>query len=150
MGFAQAAATRSTCDRAHVGSILVKDRQIIATGYNGAVSGTPHCDDVGHLIVGGHCLRSVHSECNSVISAARRGIAVEGATCYTTHLPCWPCYKALAQAGVEKAIFIEMKLNGFSSDVYTAMLASPMALFNTEGKPFSSITKIHEGQVIAA
>lgn len=64
-------AQRSTCDRALVGSVLVKDDRMIATGYNGSVSGQPHCDDVGHLMVDGHCVRTIHSEMNALIQCAK-------------------------------------------------------------------------------
>lgn len=66
-------AQRSTCDRALVGSVLVKDKRILSTGYNGSVSGQPHCDDVGHQLVDGHCVRTIHSEMNSLISCAKMG-----------------------------------------------------------------------------
>ena len=67
-------AQRSTCDRALVGSVLVNDKRILSTGYNGSVSGQDHCDDVGHQLVDGHCVRTIHSEMNSLISCAKTGL----------------------------------------------------------------------------
>jgi dCMP deaminase len=81
-------AQRSTCDRAHVGCALVRDRRILTTGYNGAPAGLPHCDDVGHLLVDGHCVRTLHAEQNALIQAALHGVSTEGATAYVTHQPC--------------------------------------------------------------
>lgn len=103
--FARHAATRATCDRAHVGTILVMDRQILATGYNGSIRGLAHCDDVGHLMDGGHCVRTVHAEANAIASAARRGVCVDGATAYVTHYPCLNCFKLLANAGIVRIVY---------------------------------------------
>lgn len=98
--------TRSTCTRRHVGAILVKDHRIIASGYNGAVSGTPHCTEVGDYIVDGHCIRAVHAEQNALMQAASMGIPVEGSTLYVTDAPCVFCTKLLLQAGIKKINFM--------------------------------------------
>ena len=95
-------AQRSTCDRALVGSVLVKKNPIIGTGYNGSVTGQPHCDDVGHQLVDGHCVRTIHSEMNSLIQCARNGVSTDDTEIYVTHFPCYNCAKALVQAGVKK------------------------------------------------
>ena len=105
MSIARVAATRATCDRAHVGCVLAKGNQILATGYNGSLPGAPHCDDVGHLMVDEHCLRTVHAEANTVAQAARFGTAIDGATAFVTHYPCLHCIKLLAAAGVTTIIF---------------------------------------------
>ncbi|MCK8617816.1 cytidine/deoxycytidylate deaminase family protein [Fructobacillus sp. M158] len=98
--------TRSTCTRRHVGAILVKDHRIIASGYNGAVSGTPHCTEVGDYIVDGHCIRAVHAEQNALMQAASMGIPVEGSSLYVTDVPCVFCTKLLLQAGIQKIHFM--------------------------------------------
>lgn len=105
---AQAAilSTRSTCTRRHVGAILVKEHRIIASGYNGAVSGTPHCTEVGDYVVDGHCIRAVHAEQNALMQAASMGIAVEGSEVYVTDVPCVQCTKLLLQAGIKKINFM--------------------------------------------
>ncbi|GFZ26888.1 deoxycytidylate deaminase [Lactobacillus corticis] len=95
-------AQRSTCNRALVGNVLVKNNRIIGTGYNGSVSGQPHCDDVGHLMVDGHCVRTIHSEMNSLIQCAKNGVSTSDTEIYVTHFPCFNCTKALIQAGVKK------------------------------------------------
>jgi len=72
MAIARQVATRSTCDRKHVGAVVVKDRMILTTGYNGSIRGLPHCDDVGHLMEDGHCVRTTHAEANALVQAARK------------------------------------------------------------------------------
>jgi dCMP deaminase len=105
MDIAFAVATRSTCDRAHVGAVMVRDRRILTTGYNGAPAGLPHCDDVGHLMVDGHCVRTLHAEQNAIIQAALHGISIGGATAYVTHQPCLTCAKMLINAGVTRVVY---------------------------------------------
>lgn len=107
MMMAQLVASRSTCPRAYVGAIIVKDGQVISTGYNGAPSDLHHCTDVGHLLVDGHCVRTVHAEINAVIQAALHGTSTDGATCYVTHAPCIHCAKALINAGIQKVFYLE-------------------------------------------
>ena len=98
-------AQRSTCDRAHVGAVLVRDRRILTTGYNGAPAGLPHCDEVGHLMVDGHCVRTLHAEQNALIQAALHGVGTEGATAYVTHQPCLTCAKMLINAGTRRVVY---------------------------------------------
>lgn len=100
-----AVAERATCDRKHVGCVLVFQKRIIATGYNGSVPGLPHCDDVGHDMVNGHCVRTVHAEVNAIAQASRAGIRTDGATAYVNTYPCWPCFKILALAGIERIVY---------------------------------------------
>jgi len=106
MTIAVAASLRSTCDRAHVGAVLARDGQIISTGYNGSVSGGAHCDDVGHFIVDGHCIRTVHAEMNAILQAAVHGTSTKGCTIYITHFPCVNCCKMLANSGVTEIVFL--------------------------------------------
>lgn len=107
MGIARQVATRSTCSRKHVGAVLERDRIILATGYNGSLRGLDHCDDVGHLMEEGHCVRTVHAEANALVQAARNGARVEGASIYVTASPCFSCFKLIANAGVTKIVFGE-------------------------------------------
>lgn len=99
-------AQRSTCNRALVGNVLVKDNRIIATGYNGSPYGQAHCDDVGHQLVDGHCVRTIHSEINSLLQCASNGISTQNSEIYVTHYPCYYCSKALVQAGVRKVNYV--------------------------------------------
>ena len=103
--FARVASTRATCDRLKVGAVIVVDRQIVSTGYNGSVRGMPHCDEVGHDMVNDHCVRTIHAEMNAIAQAARRGIAVEGSSIYVTANPCWLCFRVLVNAGITSFVF---------------------------------------------
>lgn len=107
MQVAQIVATRATCPRKSVGCVLVRDRMIISTGYNGAIRGMPHCADVGCMMENDHCVAVIHAELNSIIQAARNGVVIEGADCYVTASPCWNCFKALANAGVKRIVYGE-------------------------------------------
>ncbi|MBU5668680.1 CMP deaminase [Peptoniphilus sp. MSJ-1] len=101
-------ATRSTCDRAFVGCVLVnKDNRIVSTGYNGSVSGNPHCSEVGHTMRDGHCIATIHAEMNALLYCAKEGISVKGAKAYVTHFPCLNCTKALIQAGISEIFYRE-------------------------------------------
>jgi dCMP deaminase len=104
---AQDVAERSTCDRAQVGAVMVKDKRILTTGFNGSPSGLHHCDEVGHLIVDDHCVRTIHAETNAIIQAALHGVSTNGATCYVTHFPCINCTKSLINAGVARIVYID-------------------------------------------
>lgn len=106
MKIAEDVAVRSTCDRAKVGAVMVKDKHIISTGYNGSPAGLEHCDDVGHLMVDGHCVRTVHAEVNAIIQAAVFGLATKDAVCYVTHFPCLNCTKMLINARISKLIYL--------------------------------------------
>jgi dCMP deaminase len=105
MKIAYAVSERSTCDRALVGCVLVLDKRILTTGFNGSPAGGEHCDEVGHLMVDGHCVRTIHAETNAIIQAALHGVSTRGSTCYVTHLPCINCTKALINAGITRIVF---------------------------------------------
>lgn len=105
---AETAAERGTCPRRKVGAVIVRDKQILSTGYNGSVRGLPHCTDVGCLIIeeGGGCQRVVHAEINSILQAANHGVCISGATIYTTMSPCWDCFKAIVNGGINRIVYL--------------------------------------------
>lgn len=107
MNIARAVATRSTCARKHVGAVVVRDKVILSTGYNGSVRGLPHCDEVGHMIEDGHCVRTIHAEANAIIQAASHGTRIEGASIYVTASPCWNCFKMIANAQLRRIVYGE-------------------------------------------
>ncbi len=107
MNIARQAATRSTCGRKHVGAVIVRDKTILSTGYNGSIRGMPHCDDVGHRMVGGHCVATVHAEANAIIQAAKNGVRIAGAEILTTASPCWDCFKLVVNAGIRTVYYGE-------------------------------------------
>lgn len=104
---AMQAATRSTCDRKHIGAVIVRDKTILSTGYNGSVRGMPHCDDVGHMMENDHCIATVHAEANAIIQAAKNGVALSGADIYVTASPCWNCFKLIANSGIKRILYLE-------------------------------------------
>jgi dCMP deaminase len=96
MSMALLISSRSSCDRLHVGCVLVKDTHVISVGYNGFLAGLPHESKV----VGGHEQATVHAEQNAIADCAKRGISTIGATAYITHYPCINCFKILISAGI--------------------------------------------------
>jgi len=113
MSVVDAISMRGTCDRGRPGAVLVRDNQILATGYAGSPAGLPHCHEVGHLIhkvvyedgtVREHCRRTTHAEMNAIIQAARNGVSTLDSTLYTTMEPCMDCAKALINAGIKKVV----------------------------------------------
>ncbi|MEE9217901.1 MAG: cytidine/deoxycytidylate deaminase family protein [Acidobacteriota bacterium] len=107
MNIARQAATRSTCDRKQVGAVVVRDRTILSTGYNGSIRGMPHCDEVGHMMENGHCVATIHAEANAVLQAAKNGVMIDGAEIYTTASPCWNCFKMIANCGIRRIYYGE-------------------------------------------
>jgi len=114
MNIAREVATRATCDRKHVGAVIVRDKVILSTGYNGSIRGTAHCDDVGHMMEFDPnrgmdaCVRTVHAEANAIVQAAKTGAMIDGGTIYTTASPCWPCFKLIANSGLKRIVFGEL------------------------------------------
>ncbi len=107
-------AERSTCLRAKVGAIIVRDRSILATGYNGSPAGLPHCTDIGCLIyesrtpdgdIEQNCYRTIHAEINAITQAAKNGSAISDADVYVTHTPCIHCMKVLINTGVRTVYY---------------------------------------------
>ena len=108
MEIASIVSQRSTCQRAQVGAIIVKDNRIISTGYGGAPSGMPHCLDEGCLMGNNEgCIRTIHAEVNTIAFAARSGISVKGATMYVTLSPCYNCSKLIINSGIKRVIYKE-------------------------------------------
>ena len=105
MNIAQEVATRSTCDRKHVGAVIVRGKTILSTGYNGSVRGMHHCDEVGHEMENGHCVRTIHAEANAVVQAARNGVRIDKAEIYVTASPCYDCFKMIANAGISSIYY---------------------------------------------
>lgn len=108
INIADVVATRATCDRAHIGAVLVKDKYIISTGYNGAPHGLAHCDEAGHEMENGHCVRTTHAEQNAIIQAAVHGSRTAGSTLYSTHSPCKICAKIILNAGILRVVCKEL------------------------------------------
>jgi dCMP deaminase len=97
-------ALRSTCTRLAVGATIVRDKRIIAGGYNGSIAGGVHCIDEGCYVIDNHCVRTIHAEMNAILQCAKFGVATEGAEIYVTHFPCLQCTKSIIQSGI-KAVY---------------------------------------------
>ena len=113
MEVADAISKRATCDRGRSGCVIAKDKQILVTGYVGSPQGLPHCDDVGHELkkvihedgrVSTHCVRTVHAEQNAICQAAKRGIAIDGATLYCRMTPCRTCAMLIINCGIKRVV----------------------------------------------
>ncbi len=135
--------TRSTCTRRKVGAILVRNKRVLSTGYNGAPTGVSHCLDIGCLrdkmgIPSGQrheLCRGLHAEQNAIIQAATHGISVDGADLYCTNLPCIICTKMIINAGIKKVYY----LAGYADDLSLDMLTEAgVELVNLENAPPST------------
>lgn len=133
MVIADAVSLRASCDRARVGTVIVSaDRRILSTGYNGAPSGLPSCDEVGHDLVeiNGRpsCVRVIHSEKNAVITAARHGVRLDGSTLYTTASTCRDCFMAALQVGIKRIVYGTEYVGGKSFDLMKACVNNGIEL----------------------
>lgn len=105
MALVRVLGTRSSCNRLHAGAILVKDKRIISSGYNGAAPGMPTCDEVGHLMEEGHCVRTIHGEHNAILQAAAMGgVSTKGSIMYSKYNPCIHCAKYVIAAGIVRVV----------------------------------------------
>ena len=107
MNIANEVATRSTCDRKYVGAVIVREKTILSTGYNGSIKGLPHCDEAGHEMVDGHCIRTTHAEANAIVQAAKNGVEINQSEIYVTASPCYNCFKLIANAGIKTIYYGE-------------------------------------------
>ncbi|GAB4469516.1 MAG: dCMP deaminase family protein [Armatimonadaceae bacterium] len=119
MQIARDVATRATCLRRHVGAVVVRDKRILSTGYNGSPPGQPHCSEVGCLLEDGKCIRTLHAEQNALIQAALHGVSTQGATMYCTCRPCHVCARMIVGAGIERLVFSGPMPEGWANEVLT-------------------------------
>lgn len=113
MEIAHTVSKRATCDRGRAGCVIVKDRQILVTGYVGSPRGLPHCDDVGHMMkkvvhedghISQHCVRTIHAEQNAISQAARKGISLSDSTIYVRMTPCRTCAMMIINVGIKRVV----------------------------------------------
>ncbi len=125
MSIARLVAGRSTCLRRKVGAILVLDRRILATGYNGAPAGLPHCGETGCVrerlgVASGErheLCRGIHAEQNAIIQSANYGTGIDGSTIYTTHRPCSVCAKMIINAGIVRVVTFDSYPDELAADM---------------------------------
>lgn len=113
--------TRSTCPRKSVGAVIVRDKNILSSGYNGSIRGLEHCTDVGCMMENGHCVRTIHAEANAIVQASKHGVRLDGASIYVTASPCFNCFKLIANTGITKIYYLEFyrdeRINRFASEM---------------------------------
>lgn len=138
---ANAAAKRATCDRGRSGCVIVKDKQVLVTGYVGSPMGLPHCDEVGHQFkqtmhedgsVTNHCVRTVHAEQNAICQAAKRGIALEGATLYCRMTPCRVCAMLIINCGIKRVVCEKKYHAGLESEEMFKQASIELVFFEEE------------------
>ncbi|HNQ60244.1 MAG TPA: cytidine/deoxycytidylate deaminase family protein [Bacteroidales bacterium] len=138
---ANTVANRATCDRGRSGCVIVRDKQILVTGYVGSPVGFPHCDEVGHLLkkvihedgtITTHCMRTVHAEQNAIAQAARRGIALEGGTIYCRMTPCRTCAMLIINCGIKRVVCEKKYHTGQESEEMFAKAGIKLDYVSTE------------------
>nr|NQU89883.1 cell division protein DedD [Bacteroidota bacterium] len=141
MELANSAAKRATCDRGRSGCIIVRNKQVLVTGYVGSPMGLPHCDDVGHLLkkvthedgkVTQHCVRTVHAEQNAICQAARLGISLEGGTLYCRMTPCRTCAMLIINCGISRVVCQRKYHAGTESEGMFRKAGVELDFFNNE------------------
>jgi dCMP deaminase len=112
-------ALRSTCTRLAVGATIVRDKRIIAGGYNGSIAGGVHCSDEGCYVIDNHCVRTIHAEMNALLQCAKFGVPTDGAEIYVTHFPCLQCCKALIQSGIKTVYYaVDYKNHPYAVELF--------------------------------
>lgn len=139
---------RATCPRMHCGCVLVKDKRILSTGYNGSIPGDGHCEDDGCMIVDNHCVRTIHAEMNAILQCSIHGVSTQGATAYVTNMPCTNCAKSLIAAGIKEIVIFsdyhDTKAEEFFeiAKVSIKRLEMPDSSINYNLKDYSSAKEI--------
>jgi len=141
MEIANTVSKRATCNRGRSGCVIVKDRQILVSGYVGSPVGLPHCDEVGHQMkkmlhedgsISEHCVRTVHAEQNAICQAAKRGIALEGSTLYCRMTPCRVCAMLIINCGIIRVVCEKKYHAGAESEEMFEKAGVKLEFFNEE------------------
>lgn len=142
-------ANRSTCTRLAVGATIVRDKRVIAGGYNGSISGDVHCIDEGCYVVDHHCIRTIHAEMNAIIQCAKFGVQTQDAEIYVTHFPCIQCCKAIIQSGISKVYYAkDYKNSPYAIELFQSagvdMVHVPLENMTSDGKRDEKLAYITE------
>ncbi|MBC7809169.1 MAG: cytidine/deoxycytidylate deaminase family protein [Akkermansiaceae bacterium] len=139
-------ATRATCLRRHVGAVIVRDKRILSTGYNGSPPGQKHCNEVGCLLEDGRCIRTLHAEQNALMQAALHGVSTHGATLYCTCRPCHVCARMIVAAGIVRVVFAGESPEGWANEVLTAAGVEIVPLLHLEPpSPMMKVQNVPQG-----
>ena len=141
MEIANTVSKRATCDRGRSGCVIVRDRQILVTGYVGSPKGLPHCDEVGHQFrrvvhedgtISEHCVRTVHAEQNAICQAAKLGISLDGATLYCRMTPCRVCAMLIINCGIKRVVCEKKYHAGAESEEMFKMAGVQLEFFSED------------------
>ncbi len=147
MAIARIVSTRATCDRLHNGAVLVKENRIVSTGYNGSPPALEHCDDDGHLLEEGHCVRTIHSEHNALLQAAVvGGASTKGSTLYSMYSPCIHCSKYIAAAGITRVVVGKMYRNEAIME-YLASAGVVVDQYEPEEGWYEQLSQLFQGDI---
>ena len=147
MEVAEAIARRSTCDRGRSGCVIVRDRQILVTGYAGSPKGFPHCDDIGHLMKktihddgqeSKHCVRTIHAEQNAICQAAKLGISLRGGTVYCKMTPCRVCAMLLINCEIERVVCLRRYHAGQETEEMFKQAKVKLDYFEEKIEPYTN------------
>lgn len=147
MDLANTAAKRATCDRGRSGCVIVREKQVLVTGYVGSPKGMPHCDEAGHLLkkvyhedgsITQHCVRTVHAEQNAICQAARRGIALNHGTLYCKMTPCRTCAMLIINCGIDRVVCEKKYHNGKESEELFRDAGVELYYFNDEVEKYDN------------
>lgn len=145
---AELVGSRGTCDRGYAGSVIVKNKRILSTGYVGAPVGLPSCDEVGHEMstvtgedgtVSNHCIRTAHAEQNAINNAARVGVAIEGSTLYCKMTPCYKCAQSIINSGVVRVVAMKDYHGGKRSKEIFKEARIEFELLNSEMETYKNM-----------
>ena len=143
---------RSTCPRMHCGCVLVREKRILSTGYNGSIPGEEHCEDVGCQIVDNHCVRTIHAEMNAILQCSIHGISTLGATAYVTNMPCTNCAKSLIAAGIKEVVIFSDYHDTLAEEFFAKggvelrRIMMPKTTINYDLDSFTSAKKIKDNE----
>jgi len=141
MEIANTVSKRATCNRGRSGCVIMKNKQILVSGYVGSPVGLPHCDEVGHQMkkmlhedgsISEHCVRTVHAEQNAICQAAKRGIALEGSTLYCRMTPCRVCAMLIINCGIKRVVCEKKYHAGTESEEMFLKAGVELVFFNEE------------------
>jgi dCMP deaminase len=141
---------RATCPRMHCGCVLVRNKRILSTGYNGSIPGDAHCEDDGCMIIDNHCVRTIHAEMNAILQCSIHGVSTQGASAYITNMPCTNCAKSLIAAGIKEIVIFsdyhDTKAEEFFeiANVKIKRLEMPEASIKYNLKDYSSAKEIKQ------
>lgn len=141
-------ATRGTCNRLRAGATIWTGKQILVSGYNGSAPGQPHCDEVGHFMVGGHCRRTLHAEVNALLQAAKYGIPVRGCDIVVNAPPCVNCLMMAKNAGIARVFYTGQYANTEAKNNIAELVGSGIELIHV-GIDWQKLIAEHVLRVIA-